>query len=209
MKGSLLGGLPARYVDYAADIHASGRHLLAIVNDLLDMAKIEAGRYELAEAPFDVASAIDAVVRMTAPAAARVGLQLDIAVDRALPLLTGDERGIRQVLLNLVSNAIKFTRPGGRVGIAARHAARAVSLAVEDTGVGMTEAEIALALTPFGQVSADLNRRHDGAGLGLPLAKGIAELHGAAFTVVSTPGVGTAVTVCFPPERCVALALGA
>jgi two-component system cell cycle sensor histidine kinase PleC len=96
------------------------------------------------------------------------------------------------------------------VGIAARMTGRGgISLAVDDTGVGMTEAEITVALTPFGQVSADLNRRHDGAGLGLPLAKGIAELHGAAFTVTSTPGAGTTVTVCLPAERCPLLALGA
>jgi two-component system cell cycle sensor histidine kinase PleC len=209
MKGGLLGALPARYVDYAADIHASGRHLLAIVNDLLDMAKIEAGRYELSEAMFDLADVIDAIVRMTSPAVARAGLRLDVGVDRALPPINGDERGVRQILLNLVSNAIKFTRAQGRVSITARRAARGVVLAVSDTGVGMTQAEIVVALMPFGQVSADLNRRHEGAGLGLPLAKGIAEVHGAAFAIASVPGGGTTVTVSFPPERCEALALGA
>ncbi|MBL8834609.1 MAG: histidine kinase [Alphaproteobacteria bacterium] len=192
------GRAPARLIEYAGDIHASGQHLLSLVNDLLDMAKIEAGRFEIEDGVVDLACVVDMVVRMTSPAAALARLALDVRVDRDLPLLRGDERAIRQILLNLVSNAVKFTPADGRVVVFGESRRGAVVFGVADTGVGMSEDEVAIALTPFGQVSGALNRRHQGTGLGLPLARSIAELHGGTLDVASAPGRGTTVTVRLP-----------
>ncbi len=198
MGQNKFGPVPHRFIEYAADINASGQHLLSLVNDLLDMAKIEAGRFEIADGVVDLSCVVDMVVRMTSPAAAQARLALDVNVGRDLPLLRGDERAIRQILLNLVSNAIKFTPAEGRVTIFGESRRNAVAFGVADTGVGMSEDEIEIALTPFGQVACALNRRHQGTGLGLPLARSIAELHGGTLDIASAPGRGTTVTVRLP-----------
>jgi PAS domain S-box-containing protein len=200
ISSALFGPLDARYRDYAQDIHGSGHHLLRIVNDLLDLSKVEAGRFELHEGPVHIAAMFDTCRRMVADRAAAAGIALDI--EETSIEITGDELRLEQVLLNLVSNAVKFTPSGGSVRVSAALGARGeVSVSVADTGVGMTAAEIPHALQPFGQIDNAMSRPQGGTGLGLPLAKRLVELHGGALTLESEPGRGTLVTFSLPPER--------
>ncbi|MFZ5791853.1 MAG: sensor histidine kinase [Pseudomonadota bacterium] len=203
MRGEVLGPLPERYKGYAEDILSSGNHLLGMVNDLLDMAKIEAGRYELHEAWIRIGDALSAVARILRGSAERNGLTLVVESDAAAELrLQVDERAFRQMLLNLLSNAIKFTGPGGLVTASAVPVAGgALRVEVADSGIGMSPEHIRIALTPFGQVSVDLNRRHQGTGLGLPLVKSLMELHGGRLEIASELGEGTRVTLLFPARR--------
>jgi PAS domain S-box-containing protein len=191
----------ARYRDYADDIHDSGSHLLSLIGDILDMAKVEAGKYQLLETECDLAGIAAAVVRLFKPAAREGGpaVSADLADD--LPRVVADERLIRQILNNLVSNAVKFTE-GGTVTIGAgRHPEGGVDVTVTDTGIGMTEAEIARALTPFGQIENSMSRRRQGTGLGLTLVQKFVELHGGRLDVDSRPGHGTRITVALPAWR--------
>jgi two-component system, cell cycle sensor histidine kinase PleC len=202
MREDLFGGMPERYRAYANDIYASGRHLLEIVNDLLDMAKIEAGRYELSECEVDVAGVIEATCRVIGPAVARAGLELGIEIDRSVGMVMGDERSLRQIMLNLLSNAVKFTPRAGHVAaFASLERNGEIAIGVRDTGIGMTAQEIAVALTPFGQAAVGYAREQEGTGLGLPLVKGMAELHGGRLAVESKPGVGTTARVVLPANR--------
>jgi signal transduction histidine kinase len=190
-----------RYADYAGDIHSSGKHLLALINDILDLAKVEAGRYEIRLAPVRIEEIIASSLRFFEPRARLGDLRLvaDLAPD--LPVLLADERTLRQVLLNLVSNAVKFTPPGGTVRVAARPAAGRVTVEIADTGIGIPEDKLAAALTPFEQVDNSLQRRYEGTGLGLPLAKSLVELHGGHLSITSHVGAGTVVTFDLPTDR--------
>jgi two-component system cell cycle sensor histidine kinase PleC len=192
-----------RYLDYLKDINRSGHHLLSIINDILDLSKIEAGRAGTKdEEEFNVAAVIDATLRMMRPLAERQKLTLEIASDARGLRLLAVERMVCQILLNLLSNAVKFTPEGGRVAVSAGRAAEGgLFVAVADSGLGMTPQEVKVALTPFGQVDNALSRKHAGTGLGLPLAKAMMELHGGALRVASAPGQGTTVSLLFPPER--------
>jgi signal transduction histidine kinase len=193
---------PAQYREYANDIHESGRHLLSLINDILDLSKIEARKYEIRETDVDIFEAVDASVRLVRERADEAGVDLDKDLSSDLPLLTADPRAVKQILLNLLSNAVKFTDQGGRVTVRAQvRADGALAIAVTDTGIGMTPSGIELALMPFGQVDAALDRRYEGTGLGLPLTERLAELHGGSLDVDSQIGVGTTVTVCFPAHR--------
>ncbi len=200
MKEELFGALgSARYRDYSSDIHDSGTHLLAIINDLLDVSAIEAHKMDLRVAACDVGEMTDAALRLVAPRAQSAGLSLqrDIAAD--LPQVNVDERRLKQVLLNLLSNAIKFTRKGGSVRVEARIVVNGdLILRVVDTGIGMDAEGVAKALERFGQVDSGLDRKHEGTGLGLPLARGLVELHGGALSIDSEPNRGTTVTVTLP-----------
>jgi signal transduction histidine kinase len=200
MKEELFGAMgSARYRDYANDIHDSGTHLLAIINDLLDVSAIEAHKMELRLAACDIGEMTDSALRLVAPRAqtASLALQRDIADN--LPLINVDERRLKQVLLNLLSNAIKFTRAGGSVRVEARLVINGdLVLRVCDTGIGMDEDGIAKAFERFGQVDSGLDRKHEGTGLGLPLARGLVELHGGALSIDSAPDRGTTVTVTLP-----------
>jgi len=190
------------YKGYLKDIHASGIHLLEIINDILDVSKIEAGRLTLTEEPECIADLMDASVRLIRERATLAGIELDIADLSGMPKLYADGRRIKQVLLNLLSNAVKFTPKGGRIsasGVVQPNGT--LKLIVEDTGIGMTEDEIALALTPFGQVDSGPARRQDGTGLGLPLSRGLMALHGGTLVIESEPGIGTRVTLTLPAER--------
>jgi len=192
-----------RYLDYVKDIAQSGHHLLRIINDILDLAKIDAGRTDVRdEEEFNLTAVIDATLRMMRPLAERQGVALDTAGDlRGLRLLAV-ERMVCQILLNLLSNAVKFTAAGGRVAIAAsRSVEGGLLVSVTDNGLGMSPEEIATALTPFGQVANAMSRKHTGTGLGLPLAKAMMELHGGKLLIASTPGKGTTVSLAFPPAR--------
>ena len=194
-----------RYREYAADIHASGSHLLALIEDILDLSKLEAGRMELREGRVDVARVIESSLSLLKRRAEAGEIRLAVRIAKTLPALRGDERRIRQVLLNLLSNASKFTPDGGRVSISASVGAHSgLRIKVEDTGVGIRPEDIGTVLTPFGQVH-DSNAPDDsGTGLGLPLAKSLVERHGGRMELESRPGKGTRVTVRFPPMRLVA-----
>jgi len=190
-----------RYVEYAGDIRESGEHLLAIINDLLEHSRIEAGKVELREELFDITAAIEQARLFCEPRAQKAGVQLRERVAPGLPLIFGDELRIRQILINLVSNAVKFTTDG-TVDIVARvDGAGELRLDVRDTGIGMDEAGIQQALKPFGQVDNGLSRQFEGTGLGLPLAKSLAEVHGGTLSIVSGRGTGTVVTVVLPAWR--------
>lgn len=191
-----------KYKDYAGSIHESGRHLLDIINDILDVSKIEAGQLVLAEEPVDLEDLLQASLRLVRERAMTGSVSLSLSCGSALPRLYADQRRLKQVLLNLLSNAIKFTLPGGAVTACVDWQREdGLSISVTDTGIGMTEAEITIALTPFRQVDSGLARRQEGTGLGLPLTKALVALHDGILSVHSTPGTGTTVTVWFPPER--------
>ncbi len=191
-----------KYEDYIGHVLSSGRHLLAIINDILDIAKVEAGKYELQESEFDPAALVQTVKQMFEARMAGSGLAFEMQIQPALPRVYADKRLMLQVLLNIVSNAGKFTPRGGRITIRLSQAADgAPEWRVGDTGPGMAQEDIQRALAPFGRLRDSVARDKEGAGLGLPLARTFAELHGGSLLVDSTPGIGTTVTVRLPPWR--------
>jgi PAS domain S-box-containing protein len=202
IKDEVLGAAADRYKDYAADIHQSGRHLLQLINDVLDLTKVEAGKYELRESACDLAAVISEVVHLMHDLAQRGGVALEHRTEPGLPALFADARAIRQIVVNLLSNAIKFTPAGGRVEVGATLAAdRRFEIAVIDTGIGMSPADIPRALKPFLQLEDSWARKYEGTGLGLPLVQALLALHGGALQIDSMPGYGTTVTARFPAER--------
>jgi signal transduction histidine kinase len=191
----------ASYRDYVRDVHESGVHLLKIINDILDLSKIEVGRLTLDEVPIDVRDTVESCLRIVRERAANAGLDLTVDFFPDLPTLNADERMIKQVLLNLLSNAIKFT-PKGAVRVTAGVAPDdGVYISVVDTGIGIAAEDIEKALLPFVQIDSTLQRKYDGTGLGLPLARSMTEHHGGSFEIKSNVGEGTSITVRFPPER--------
>jgi len=191
-----------RYREYIRDIHLSGQHLLEIINEILDFSKIEAGEYALQETVLDVAGLCHAVGDLMRPQAAAAGVAIAIEPAPRLPALRADETKLRQMLLNLVANAIKFTPGGGRVIVRATAVPdSSLKLAVIDTGIGIAAENIEKAMAPFGQVDSGFDRKYEGTGLGLPLAKTFAELHEASFDLESRVGEGTTVSVRFPAAR--------
>jgi signal transduction histidine kinase len=200
----------ARYREYAGDINDSGTHLLAIITDILDLAKIEASRVTLDEREIDVEHVFAACAMLVGARAAQAGVRVEHAVARDLPLLLGDELRIKQIVLNLLSNAVKFSSAGTTVHLEGRLAEDGgIVITVADQGCGMTEDELALALEPFRQVNASIAKRAEGTGLGLPLALRLAELHGGTLALDSAPQRGTVATVRFPPGRTCALPVAA
>jgi Amt family ammonium transporter len=193
-----------RYADYVGDIHGSANHLLSLINDLLDLSKIEANKYELHEEDLDLGETVEAAVRLVSPLAERRGLTLRAEVEPELPAVRADERALRQILLNLLSNACKFTDTGGEVSVVAvREADGRIALTVTDSGVGMTRAQLRQALEPFVQVDSRTRKTDQGTGLGLPLAKSLVELHGGSFVMQSEVGRGTQVVIRLPLHRLV------
>ncbi len=197
---------PERYVEYAGSIRQSGEHLLGIIEDILDLSKVESGRMELVEQRVHLAELLEQSADLIAISAGQSGVALgfDLPDDRrsGLPVIQGDALRLRQVLVNLLSNAVKFTDPGGRVTIGVRREEDGgVALFVADTGVGMAEDDLPKALAPFVQVDQSLTRRYEGLGLGLPLSKRLVELHGGRLEIESLPGRGTTVTVHIPSAR--------
>ncbi len=192
------------YVGYARDIHGSVSHLLELINDILDISRIEAGKLELHEEEVNVAEAVHASLRLVRARATPSLLKLSTHVQSDLPPLWADRRMVKQILLNLLSNAVKFTREGGEITVRAGiEPDVCFRLVVADTGIGMAKEDIPKALTSFTQLGGQLDRRHPGTGLGLPLVKSLMALHGGTLELESEPGVGTTVTVRFPPERTV------
>jgi two-component system cell cycle sensor histidine kinase PleC len=190
------------YRDYANDIHLAGEQLLRIVNDVLDISKLEAGKLELHEGEVDLRTIIQAAVNLINQSAFEVGVALAIALPPELPQLMADELRVKQMLLNLLSNAVKFSNRGGIVTVGgALRADGCLAVWVSDTGIGMSETDIATAMQPFRQVANSLTRSREGIGLGLSLVDGFVALHGGHLELTSTPSSGTTVAIVFPPER--------
>jgi len=203
LERGLAGPLQPKQEEYAGLVRQSGQHLLNIINDILDLAHVDSGKFELhEERGVDPRRIIDACVSLMRDRANGAALRLLTEIEDHLPPLVVDPTRLKQILLNLISNAIKFTKPGGSVLVSGRHATDVgVVFEVRDTGVGMTPDEIDIALEPFGQVDASLARGHEGTGLGLPLALRLAELHGGSLHIDSEKGCGTTVVVTLPPSR--------
>ncbi len=202
IRDQMMGPKPEAYTAYAADIHASGQHLLEIINDILDLSKAEGGYLELRARAFDVTKMLGRCVDTVRELARKVDIDISLDTDDNLPALVGEERRIRQIVLNLLSNAVKFTPAGGRIRVRTDFSASGeLRLIVEDSGIGMTKSQIEVALTPFRQVESHLSRRYEGAGLGLPLARRFAELHGGTLEIDSAPNAGTRIIVTFPKDR--------
>ena len=208
LRDELLGPLGnPQYRDYARDIHKSGRRLLDIINDILDLTKIEAGRLSLNEQEVDIGNVLERCERRIADFAIEKGIQIEVEPPPSPTALQADPARLDQILLNLVSNAVKFSPGGNRVSVSAgREEDGAFFLRVADSGIGMNEDEVAKALKPFQQVDASLARRFEGIGLGLTLTKSLVELHGGTLAIVSAPGRGTTVTANLPAWRVAAAA---
>ena len=201
IHGEMLGSDVAayrRYREYAGDIRDSGSHLLGLINDILDFSKTEAGEMQLIQDPVDLGELVESAVRMLKPRAERAGITLDGRVPMSLPSVLGDGMRLRQVLLNLMSNAIKYTPASGHVSVTAEASGSSVLLKVADTGIGIAPEDMSIVLEPFRQIDNDLNRRNPGTGLGLPLTKRLVELHQGVLELESTVGHGTTVVVRLP-----------
>ena len=190
----------SRYLEFAADINDSAQHLLDLINTLLDLAKLEAGGFDVRDAePVEVEDAVEMAVRLLKPMAVKQDVTVKVEVAAPDLQVMAIERMLRQILINLLSNAIKFTPPQGEVTIALRrNAGGDAMIEVSDTGIGMSAAEIRAAFMPFGQVNSMLSRKHAGTGLGLPLAKAMVELHHGHLDLRSLPEKGTVVTLTLP-----------
>jgi signal transduction histidine kinase len=191
----------ARVHAYAMNIFDSGRHLLELIDDILDLSKLDAGHLELNDDAVNVREAIASCLRLMEPQSAKAHVRLHSNLPDGLPILRADDRRVRQILLNLLSNAVKFTPSGGSVDVAVSWNSHGIAIAVKDTGIGMAPEEIPIALERFGQIDGRLSRKHTGTGLGLPLTKHLVELHGGSLAIASEAGKGTSVTALFPPDR--------
>ncbi|MEM1035587.1 MAG: PAS domain-containing sensor histidine kinase [Pseudomonadota bacterium] len=187
-----------KYSEYVNDILNSGQHLLDMINDILDMAKIEAGKMTVDLQPIDIIEPVDMAVRMVRRRAEEKGLQVDLIHDDDLPLIDADHRAIRQMILNLVTNAIKFTDSGGAIRIMVNRQNNELRIAVRDSGVGIPSEALPRLAQPFEQVAETSDRNHQGTGLGLSLTKSFAELHGGRLTIASEEGKGTMVSFYLP-----------
>ena len=191
-----------RYRDYATDIYDSATHLLEVINDVLDVAKAEAGRLEVHDESVDPRQIVTKILRLMQPRAEKAAVTLDMRVPDPAPRLIADPRRLRQILLNQLTNAIKFTEPGGTVTVEVTSCADGgIQLDVVDTGIGMSESEQKLALAPFSQIDNSFSRQAEGTGLGLPLTKHLIEAHDGRFELISRKGAGTRSRARFPPER--------
>ena len=191
-----------QYKGYVKDIFESGRHLLGVINDILDMSRIEAGRDELSEQEIDVEELVRESIRFVDQRAREGNLAVKVKVAELVPKLYADKRKVRQILLNLLSNAVKFTPSGGTITVVAELGPGGqMVIAVEDSGIGIAPSDMHRALMPFGQVDGALARKYEGTGLGLPLAKSLIELHGGIMELQSEVGGGTRVAMLLPAER--------
>ena len=192
----------AAYREYADDIRKSGLHLLDLVNDVLDLTKVEAGKVILDEHPVDVSGLIETCSRLVIARSSRATPEIVLAIQPGLPKLLGDERNLKQIMLNLLSNAIKFTPSSGRVTVTAGvEPDGRFSLVVADTGIGISPDDIERVLHPFEQAETGFTRKRHGTGLGLPLVKSLVELHGGAFELESRVTEGTVASILLPSER--------
>ena len=193
-----------KYREYSKDIYESGEHLLSLINDILDLAKVESGNADLYEEEIDFAKLAKGIEVILQHQIAEHAIDCQLLLPPELPSIKGDERKIKQVLMNIMGNAIKFTRPGGKVTLEASVSPDGYFVfQVRDTGIGMSEDDIPAAFAKFRQIDSALNREFDGTGLGLPLARGLVELHGGTIGIESKLGHGTAVTIRLPESRIV------
>jgi signal transduction histidine kinase len=196
------GALSERQASYTKDIHDSGQHLLQIINNVLDMSKVEAGQYQLYETAVDLRDVTRASIAILSGRAREQGLSLELAIDPTLPCVMADERTLRQVLLNLLSNAVKFTPHGGRVTVTGSvQPSGDLALHVQDTGIGIAAEALDLVMEPFRQANGSFSREYEGTGLGLTISKNFVELHGGKLAIESEVGVGTTVSVILPAFR--------
>jgi signal transduction histidine kinase len=196
----MFGELNEKQAEYTEDILSSGRHLLSLINEILDLSKVEAGRMELELAKFDLPSALENARTFVRERAVRHAITLDLSVDEHLGDFVGDERKVKQILLNLLSNAVKFTLEGGRIGIVARKTDGSVEISVSDTGIGISPDEQATIFEEFRQVGGDYAHKREGTGLGLTLAKKFVELHGGKIWVTSELGKGSTFSFTLPEK---------
>jgi signal transduction histidine kinase len=198
-----LAGPPnsVKYKEYINDIHNSGMHLMELINDILDLSKAEAGAIEGVERLTDAVEIVDACVKLMGPKAERAFVKLAVDYPPDLPYLWMDPKHLRQILLNLMSNAVKFTPEGGSVTIGIIYDATGLHIAVRDTGIGMRPEDVPKAMAPFGQIDSSLARKYQGTGLGLPLTKRLTEFYGGVLNIDTALDNGTTVTVHFMPER--------
>jgi two-component system, cell cycle sensor histidine kinase PleC len=203
MKSEIFGVHAAPvYKEYSADIHNSGVHLLNLINEILDLSRIEAGRYELNEEAVALVNVVADCHHLLKLRGSSRGITIHEVFEHGMPKIWGDERAIRQIVLNLLSNSIKFTPQGGDIWLKAGWTASSGQyLSVKDTGSGIAEDEIPIVLASFGQGSNSIKSAEQGAGLGLPIAKSLVDMHGGTFTLKSKLRIGTEVIVTFPPER--------
>jgi signal transduction histidine kinase len=192
-----------RYLSYAKEIGDGGRNLLTIINNTLDLSKIELGTADVTFRPVDPVHVVRGAVQQLDREIQDSGVAVSIEIDPRVPSIESDETKLKQVLLNVISNGLKFTPSGGRVAIRviADSDVRRVRFEISDTGIGISPDDVPIALAPFGQVDSALNRRYQGAGLGLPLAKGLAELLGGTLEIAGAPGTGTVVAITLPAQR--------
>lgn len=194
-----------RYIEYANDIGRSGRHVLDIVNDLLDISKIEAGEMELDFVAVGLNETVSEAVSLVQPQANSQRVIIRTALSHAVPQVVADLRSVKQIVLNILSNAIRFTPSGGQIVVSTAYEANGnVVLRIRDTGIGMTRPELELAMKPFRQVAGGTRKRGDGTGLGLPLTKAMVDANRAAFSITSAPNEGTLVEITFPSPRVLA-----
>jgi len=209
MSSELYGPLTEKQRVCIDDIRRAGVHLLALVNDVLDVSRLDAAAVQLDEEAIDIAMVVEDAIALNAGRAAETGVQIERVLPAGLPALHADARRVKQILVNLLSNAVKFTPAGGRVSVGVQRVRDGLSVTVRDTGIGMAPGEIPVALSRFGQVDNRLARKFEGTGLGLPLSKRLAELHGGSLSIESAPGAGTTISVVFPVERLIELSQAA
>jgi signal transduction histidine kinase len=194
----MFGELNPKQEEYLKDVLASGRHLLSLINDILDLSKVEAGKMELEPSTFDLAAALEGCLSLVRERATRHGIGLSLTADGRVGEVVADERKVRQVVLNLLSNAVRFTPEGGKVAVDLSQGERDVAIAVSDTGVGIAPEDQAAVFEEFRQVGSDSARKSEGTGLGLALARKFVELHGGRIWVKSQEGVGSTFTFTIP-----------
>ncbi len=206
MQSEIFGSLgDKKYGEYCINIHESGAHLLELINDILDLSRIESGAFELDEEPIDLSTLCRHITTLIKPRADAGEVNLVNKVEWDLPQFYGDQRRLKQILFNLLTNATKFTKPSGTVSLDATfNGNQSLTLTVADTGLGMTAEELELARSRFGQVDGSLSRKHEGTGLGLPLTEALVQLHDGKMEIHSEKGKGTTITVSFPPDRTIA-----
>ncbi|HTH18231.1 MAG TPA: nitrate- and nitrite sensing domain-containing protein, partial [Magnetospirillum sp.] len=202
IEQQLLGAVgQPQYLEYAHDIHESGTHLLQLINDVLDVARLEVGRVSLREERVDPAAIIQSCMGMVRDRADAAGVIVAAELPDKTPMLFADPRRLKQVLVNVLGNAVKFTPIGGTVTVSLKTGADGLVIVVRDTGIGIAPEDIAKVMAPFGQVDSSMARRFEGSGLGLPLSRKLMDLHGGHLLLESRLGHGTTVSLCFPPER--------
>jgi len=208
LQEKMFGEMNDKQTEYIDDIHGSGKHLLSLINDILDLSKIEAGRMELDLATFSVPEAIGNALTLVRERAVRHGIELTASIDPAVGEISADERKFKQILLNLLSNAVKFTSEGGRIVVAARPGGGLIEVSVADTGIGIAPKDQEAVFEEFRQVGQDYTRKAEGTGLGLALTRKFVELHGGKIRLKSEPGKGSTFTFTLPlePARSVAAA---